>query len=202
MTFFENTRKPVGVGGIIMVSMMNIGHSAVARWGLRFLEVASDAKVLDCGCGGGANIRRLLKRSPGGTVTGIDYSAVSVEKTKKLNRVAIAAGRCTILQDDVVNMRFADDGFDVVTAFETVYFWQNLPQCFHEIRRVLKPGGCFLICNESSGKTAWEKKWTDIIDGMTIYKDSELKTYLEQASFREIQIHENKLGWLCITARK
>ncbi len=202
MTFFENTRKPVGVGGIIMVSMMNIGHSAVARWGLRFLEVASDAKVLDCGCGGGANIRRLLKRSPGGTVTGIDYSAVSVEKTKKLNRVAIAAGRCTVLQDDVANMRFADDGFDVVTAFETVYFWQNLPQCFHEIRRVLKPGGCFLICNESSGKTAWEKKWTDIIDGMTIYKDSELKRYLEQASFREIRIHKNKLGWLCITARK
>lgn len=202
MTFFENTRKPVGVGGIIMVSMMNIGHSAVARWGLRFLEVASDAKVLDCGCGGGANIRRLLKRSPGGTVTGIDYSAVSVEKTKKLNRVAITAGRCTILQDDVANMRFADDGFDVVTAFETVYFWQNLPQCFHEIRRVLKPGGCFLICNESSGKTAWAKKWMDIIDGMTIYKDSELKTYLEQASFREIRIHENKLGWLCITARK
>lgn len=202
MTFFENTRKPVGVGGKIMVSMMNIGHSAVARWGLRFLEVASDAKVLDCGCGGGANIRRLLKRSPGGTVTGIDYSAVSVEKTKKLNRVAIAAGRCTILQDDVANMRFADDGFDVVTAFETVYFWQNLPQCFHEIRRVLKPGGCFLICNESSGKTAWEKKWTDIIDGMTIYKDSELKTYLEQASFREIQIYKNKLGWLCIIARK
>ena len=185
-----------------MVSMMNIGHSAVARWGLRFLEVASDAKVLDCGCGGGANIRRLLKRSPGGTVTGIDYSAVSVEKTKKLNRVAIAAGRCTVLQDDVANMRFADDGFDVVTAFETVYFWQNLPQCFHEIRRVLKPGGCFLICNESSGKTAWEKKWTDIIDGMTIYKDSELKRYLEQASFREIRIHKNKLGWLCITARK
>lgn len=202
MTFFENTRKPVGVGGKIMVSMMNIGHSAVARWGLRFLEVASDAKVLDCGCGGGANIRRLLKRSPGGTVTGIDYSAVSVEKTKKLNRVAIAAGRCTILQDDVANMRFADDGFDVVTAFETVYFWQNLPQCFHEIRRVLKPGGCFLICNESSGKTAWGKKWMDIIDGMTIYKDCELKTYLEQASFREIRIHENKLGWLCITARK
>lgn len=202
MTFFENTRKPVGVGGKIMVSMMNIGHSAVARWGLRFLEVASDAKVLDCGCGGGANIRRLLKRSPGGTVTGIDYSAVSVEKTKKLNRVAIAAGRCTILQDDVANMRFADDGFDVVTAFETVYFWQNLPQCFHEIRRVLKPGGCFLICNESSGKTVWEKKWMDIIDGMTIYKDCELKTYLEQASFREIRIHENKLGWLCITARK
>ena len=27
MSFFENTRKPVGFGGIIMVAMMNVGHS-------------------------------------------------------------------------------------------------------------------------------------------------------------------------------
>ena len=29
MSFFENTRKPVGFGGKIMVAMMNVGHSAV-----------------------------------------------------------------------------------------------------------------------------------------------------------------------------
>ena len=51
MSFFENTRKPVGFGGKIMVAMMNVGHSAVARWGLQFLNAAPDAKVLDCGCG-------------------------------------------------------------------------------------------------------------------------------------------------------
>ena len=32
MSFFENTRKPVGLGGKIMVAMMNLGHSPVARW--------------------------------------------------------------------------------------------------------------------------------------------------------------------------
>ena len=64
MSFFENTRKPVGLGGKIMVAMMNLGHSPVARWGLRFLELTLDAKVLDCGCGGGANIKRLLKKCP------------------------------------------------------------------------------------------------------------------------------------------
>ena len=58
MSFFENTRKPVGLGGKIMVVMMNFGHSAMAEWGLRFLQPAPDAKVLDCGCGGGANIKR------------------------------------------------------------------------------------------------------------------------------------------------
>ena len=85
MSFFENTRKPVGFGGKIMVAMMNLGHSPVARWGLRFLNAAPDARVLDCGCGGGANIRRLLKKCPQGVVKGIDYSPVSVEKSKRVN---------------------------------------------------------------------------------------------------------------------
>ena len=36
---------------------------------------------------------------------------------------------------------------------------------------------------------------------MTIYKDAELKAYLEQAGFHDVQIHKKKT-WLCITARK
>ena len=47
MSFFENTRNPVGLGGKIMVALMNLGHSPVARWGLRFLELTPDAEVLD-----------------------------------------------------------------------------------------------------------------------------------------------------------
>ena len=54
--------------------MMNVGHSAVAQWGLQFLNAAPDAKVLDCGCGGGANMKRLLKKCPQGIVKGIDYT--------------------------------------------------------------------------------------------------------------------------------
>ena len=104
MSFFENTRKPVGFGGKIMVAMMNVGHSAVARWGLQFLELAPDARVLDCGCGGGANMKRLLKKCPQGIVKGIDYSTVSVEKSKKVNEAAIAEGRCTVLQGKKVGV--------------------------------------------------------------------------------------------------
>ena len=113
----------------------------------------------------------------------------------------LAVGRCTVLQGSVANMIFAGDWFDAVTAFETVYFWPELPQCFREVYRVLKPGGTLLICNESNGDTDKDEKWTEIIGGMTIYKDAELKTYLEQAGFHDVQIHKKK-SWLCITARK
>ena len=56
MSFFENTRKPTGFGGKVMVNMMNLCHAPLADWGMKFLPLSSNAKVLDCGCGGGANI--------------------------------------------------------------------------------------------------------------------------------------------------
>ena len=157
MSFFENTRKPVGFGGKIMVAMMNFGHSAMAEWGLRFLQPAPDAMVLDCGCGGGANIKTLLKLCPNGKVQGIDYSAVSVEKARKVNARAIAAGRCTVQQASVAELPFEAEQFDAVTAFETVYFWPELAQNFREVYRVLKPGGIFCGCFYVKG----EQKRTD-----------------------------------------
>ena len=128
MSFFENTRKPVGFGGKIMVAMMNFGHSAMAEWGLRFLQPAPDAMVLDCGCGGGANIKTLLKLCPDGKVQGIDYSAVSVEKTRKVNAGAIAAGRSTVQQASVAELPFEAERFDVVTMRK------SCPACFWSCR--------------------------------------------------------------------
>lgn len=201
MSFFENTRKPTGFGGKLMVLMMNVGHRALSGWGLRFLKLAPDAKVLDCGCGGGANIRTLLKKCPKGIVKGIDYSAVSAEQARKRNADAIQAGRCAVWQGSVEQIIFASGWFDAVTAFETVYFWPDLPKSFREIRRVLRPGGTLLICNECSGDAPGDEAWTKKIAGMRIYPAAELQRLLEQAGFRRIRIHKTS-RWLCLTAQK
>ena len=37
---------------------------------------------------------------------------------------------------------------------------------------------------------------------MTIYTDTALKAYLEQAGFCKMQRHKNKNSWLCVTAQK
>ena len=106
---------------------------------------------------------------------GIDYSPVSVEKARSLNRAAIQEGAAWCGRA-AWSVSFSQrTGSMRVTAFETVYIWPDLQQCFREVYRVLKPGGTFLICNESSGDTDKDKKWTAIIGGMTIYKDVELK---------------------------
>lgn len=198
MSFFENTRRPEGFGGKLMVSMMNLGHGALAKWGLQHLEVPEGAAVLDCGCGGGANIKKLLEKAAQGSVKGIDYSEVSVEKSRSLNASAISAGRCEIMQANVAQLPFEDNSFDLVTAFETVYFWPELPACFREVGRVLRPGGTFFICNECDE----DNKWTDIVSGMKIYTADELTQLLTKAGFTDIVMHKNDKGWLCATARK
>ena len=201
MSFFENTRKPTGIGGKLMVNLMNLCHRPLAGWGMKFLPLPADAKVLDCGCGGGANIRKLLKKCPQGVVKGIDYSPVSVEKARQRNAEAIREGRCVVWQGSVEQIIFASGWFDAVTAFETVYFWPDLLQCFREIHRVLKPGGTFLICNECGDANSGEK-WTEKINGMTVYSGAELKIFMENAGFHNVQIHADKLGWLCVTGQK
>ena len=202
MSFFENTRKPAGAGGRLMVLLMNLGHRGLADWGFRFLNPSPDMETLDCGCGGGANLRKLLKKCPQGRVCGVDYSEISVQKSRELNRKAIEAGRCEVLRASVTALPFANAKFDRVTAIETVYFWPELNRSFREVLRVLKPGGMFLICNECGGDKAADEKWTKKIDGMTIYKDVQLKAALEQAGFLDVSTHKNERGWLCVTARK
>ena len=203
MSFFENTRKPQGFGGKIMVKMMNSGHSKLAKWGFTKIYAKSNAKVLDIGCGGGANVVNWLAKCTNGHVTGIDYSKVSVEESKKLNAIAIKQGKCDIVYGDVSSMPFDDEAFDCVSAFETVYFWTDLEKSFAEVNRVMKSGGTFLICNESDGTNSADEKWAKKIGGMKIYNEEQLYTALEKAGFCNIKSYVNaKKHWLCIVANK
>ena len=49
MSFFQNTCKPKGFAGKIMVNMMNTGHAALAEWGLTHIKIRDDDFCLDIG---------------------------------------------------------------------------------------------------------------------------------------------------------
>ena len=201
---FSNTRKPEGFFGRMMVNGMNGGsHARLAEWGLSYVKVAEDADVLDVGCGGGANIARHLMRCPRGTVTGIDYSDVSVKKSQEVNAAAIAAERCKVVEGNVADMSFDEGSFDLVTAFETVYFWTSIEECFREVRRVLKEGGSFAVVNEDDGLTGNNAKWEKLVEGMHTHTPDELRTHLLAAGFSDITVHDDdKRHWLAVIAVK
>ena len=99
--FFQNARKPGGLSGRIMLWAMNCGHASLAKWGRSHVSPEPDARVLDIGCGGGANLAQFLKLCSQGSVCGIDFSAESVATSLRKNAGAVAAGRCEVRQGDV-----------------------------------------------------------------------------------------------------
>ena len=201
---FSNTRKPEGFFGRMMVNGMNGGgHAKLAEWGLSEVSIAENADILDVGCGGGANIARLLRRAPKGRVTGIDYSPVSVKKSREVNATAIADGRCQVVEGSADALPFEEGSFDLVTAFETVYFWPEIVKSFAGVRRTLKEGGRFVIVNEDDGLSGNNEKWEKLIDGMHTYTPDELRTHLTAAGFRDIAVRrDEQRHWLCVTAEK
>lgn len=201
--YVNQTRKPEGALGKMMLSGMNSGHAKLADWGMSHLTDISPKRIVELGCGGGRNAGELLKKYPGATLTAIDYSALSVEKSTAYNECFIREGRCTVKQGDVSALDLPDETFDLATAFETVYFWPGLEKCFSQVFRVLRSGGTFMITNESDGTDETSLKFEKIIDGMKCYAAEELESTLKSAGFSTVTVnHHPQKPWITVTAKK
>ncbi|MDR2784430.1 MAG: class I SAM-dependent methyltransferase [Treponema sp.] len=201
--FLQNMRKPQGAGGWFLISTMNWGHGPISRWGLKNLVIKPGDHILDIGCGGGKNVARMLKRAGEGKVCGLDYSEVCVEKTKRLNRKAVRGGRADIRLGSVSENPWPDNSFDVATAFETVYFWPDFVNDLREVRRVLKPGGVFFICNEMNKPEEGEAPYQFWIKklNMNTYTQSEFQKHLTDAGFTDMQFISRGKSAFCARAR-
>ena len=202
-SFFSQTRKPEGSLGRLMVNGMNSGHAKLAEWGFGYLPEGGVEKAVDLGCGGGRNASQLCQRYPSARVTAVDYSEVSVQKAMDTNREEISRGRCEVLRGDVSALSLPEGEYDLATAFETIYFWPGLERCFRQVARVLRPGGVFLICNESDGTDATSLKFEKMIEGMRCHTQEEIRAALEAAGFSRIACsHHPSKPWLTVVDEK
>ena len=201
--YVSQTRKPEGFLGKLMLCGMNSGHAKLADWGMENLPSVQAERIADLGCGGGRNLSVLLEKYPSAKATGVDYSALSVEKSRSCNRAAVDAGRCEVVEASVASLPLEAGTFDLATAFETIYFWPGLDTCFAEVGRILKPGGTFLIVNESDGTDAASLKFETIIAGMKTYTSERIQEALDAAGFSEITaVHHASRPWIAVSARK
>ena len=195
---FTNCACPQGRMGCAMLKFMNLCHAPLTNWGLKLVEIQDGWTMLDIGCGGGATLQRLLKRSKGAQVYGIDISEESVAKAKKVN-AKVLDKQVFVTQGPAEKLPYEDGKFDLVTAVETVYFWPNLPNCLQEVRRVLKPGGKFAILVEVVDS---DSKWTSVVEGMTAYSPEDLKKLLDEAGLTQTEIHRKKPTYATIIGVK
>lgn len=203
LKFINNTRKPSGILGKIMIYSMNKGHAKMADWGIKHFPKIQFQNLLDIGCGGGRNALTLLKKYDCAHLTAVDYSPLCVEKTRQYNQQFIKEKRCDVLEANVQTLPFSSDSFEMVTAFETIYFWPGLEDCFKEVYRVLSHEGYFCIVSESDGEDAESQKYEKIIDGMHNYTLIQIKETLKKVGFKTIDcFHHEVKPWIAVIARK
>ena len=84
-----------------------------------------------------------------------------------------------------------------------MYFWPGLEKCFRQVAGILKPGGYFMIANESDGKDAAGQKFEKIIDGMKTYTAEDIEKALRSAGFTEVKTdHHPGKPWIVTVAQK
>ena len=187
MGIFSNMRKPKGKLGNIQLKSMNKEHTPLALWNLKHLDIKPDDIVLDVGCGGGININRMAEKAK--KIYGVDYSIESVKLSREVNRDLIGQGKVEVLEGDVQSLPFEDNTFDIITAFETVYFWPNIEKSFGEVKRVLKTGGTFMMGMESNGSDYIPMKISKKLIDMEVYSDDELTGFLKANDYSNITVY-------------
>ena len=94
-------------------------------------------EILDCGCGTGANMKRLSRY---GRVAGLDVTWAGLQFARSYAQHRLVRATAT-------DIPFTADRFDLVTAFDILACLDDAQErrALDEMRRVLRPGGALLI---------------------------------------------------------
>lgn len=110
------------------------------------IDFSNCTKLLEVGCGVGAQSEILLRRFPDLFLTGIDLNEAQLKTAKeKLSKNPIATNRFEILKMNAKSLDFKSNTFD--GAF-LCWVLEHVPSPKHvlsEVRRVLKPGSQVVI---------------------------------------------------------
>jgi ubiquinone/menaquinone biosynthesis C-methylase UbiE len=103
-------------------------------------------KLIEIGCGVGAQTDILLRRHPDVHVTGVDASPPHLERARKhLLGLPWAKGRAEFVQGDAGNLQFDSDSFDSAFLCWILEHVADPARTLAEVRRVLRAGSPVVV---------------------------------------------------------
>jgi arsenite methyltransferase len=146
----------LSVGGFLMLFYSLYGKYKHRDRMLALIDWKGDEQVLDIGAGVGLLMIGAAKKLTTGKSTGIDIwnaedlSGNNAENALKNAAAEGVAGKVEILNQNAMNMAFADSWFDVILTnmcLHNIYDKAGRYTACREISRVLKPGGTSVIAD-------------------------------------------------------
>ncbi|MFF3671611.1 class I SAM-dependent methyltransferase [Microtetraspora malaysiensis] len=114
---------------------------------LQALALTGAEELLDLGCGNGFVLEHLRPHLAAGRIVGLDVAPAVLEAAAA--RLAGAATPCEWIEGSADDLSMlADDSFDRVMANYMMHYVPDIDRCLAETRRVLRPGGRFLLTTD------------------------------------------------------
>ncbi len=111
-------------------------HFARYAFAARFTQ---GKRVLDIGCGTGYGTLELARTASAAVGIDVSLEAVSYARsTYSASNLRYVTASCTRLP-------FPNRSFDLAVAFEVIEHLEDWPQLLEEVRRILSPGGQFIV---------------------------------------------------------
>jgi SAM-dependent methyltransferase len=113
------------------------------------LRPAPGERVLEVGCGLGADARELARAvAPGGSVVAVDISEAMLAAARQRHDASLDV---TYEHADVTALPYDDGSFDVVRIERVLQHVPEVERACAELARVLKPGGRVLVVDPDWG---------------------------------------------------
>jgi len=111
------------------------------------------SRVLEVGCGVGAQTRILLRRNPGIHLTSMDMSAESVQKARE-NVEEMGYGNVEFRHENVLDHKLEPGSFDHLFICFVLEHMEQPVQALEHMMKLLRPGGSITLIegDHSSGK--------------------------------------------------
>ena len=113
----------------------------------RFVSPSRDVHVVDLGCGVGASLCYLAERLPI-RGTGITLSPAQAAMARQVVAAAGLSQRVECIEGDYCDLPATLTPADVAYAIESFVHGPSPERFFNECRRLIKPGGLLIICDD------------------------------------------------------
>ncbi len=137
--------QPHGFWGGVRSWFMDRRNAKAHETALVRLDVTATDHILEIGFGTGRLLRMLARTAREGYVAGVDPSELMLHKAENRTWRFRRHGRVELKWGDASSLPWPDAHFDKVAALHCFQFWSDPARAIAEVRRVLKPGGLFVL---------------------------------------------------------
>lgn len=163
----------------------------------RYVNISTNDRVLDAGCGYGGSAIWLAKNI-GCEVVGVNVVPYQIREAERFAKKYKVSDKVHFQLEDYTHTSFPDNAFSVVWGIESIVHAENKKDFINEASRLLKIKGRILVSeymlrenptlsdDERSIISPWLKGWAM----PNLLTPEEYKLLLVNAGFKNIQMHD------------